>query len=189
MLPGVARKGKETIMAILSRWDPFGEMQRLTDQVLRGWTGEAQVRSFAPAVDIFEDEASIVVKAELPGVKPGDVHIDVENNVLTLSGERKLEREEKREGYHRIESVYGNFTRSFALPEAVDADKVEADMSEGILSVRIPKKPETAHKRIEVRARAGEGQPQGVKTVQAGEQSKQEGPAPAQPEPSQTQKT
>lgn len=145
-------------MAILSRWDPFGEMQRLTDQVLRGWTGETPARNFAPAVDIYEDDDAIVVRAELAGVKPEDVHIEVENNVLTLSGERKLEREDKREGYHRIESVYGTFTRSFALPDTADAEKVEADMNEGILTVRIPKKPETAHKRIEVKSKGGEQQ-------------------------------
>lgn len=138
-------------MATLSRWDPFGEMQRLTDQMFRAWGGPGERQGFAPAVDIYEDDDAITVGAELPGVRPEDVRIDVENNVLTISGERKLEREENREGYHRIESSYGSFTRSFALPESVDPTKVEAEIDQGILTVRIAKKPEVAPKRIQVK--------------------------------------
>ena len=151
-------------MAILSRWDPFHEMQRLTDQLFRGFTGQGvEMQTFAPAVDIYEDEGMITVSAQVPGVKSEDVHIDVENNVLTLTGERKLEREDKREGYHRIESSYGSFTRSFVLPESADAEKVDANLSDGVLTVRIPKRPEAAPKRIEVKAKerqmgSGEGQ-------------------------------
>jgi HSP20 family protein len=148
-------------MGTLSRWDPFGEMQRLTDQMFRNWAFDER-RTFAPAVDIYEDNEAISVRAELPGIKPEDVKISVENNVLTLSGERKLERSEEREGYHRIESSYGVFSRSFALPESVNADAVEADMNEGILTVRIPKKPEVAPKRIQVKGH-GEG-PKAVET-------------------------
>lgn len=141
-------------MATLSRWDPFNEMQRLTDQLFRGWTGAGgEMQNFAPAVDIYEDDGMITVQAQLPGVKAEDVHIDVENNVLTISGERKLEREDKREGYHRIESSYGSFTRSFVLPESADAEKVDASLSDGVLNVRIPKRPEAAPKRIEVKAK------------------------------------
>lgn len=143
-------------MAILSRWDPFSELQRLTDQMLRGGALEGTARGFAPAVNIYEDEGAIYVKAEVPGVSAQNVHIDVENNVLTISGERKLEREDKREGYHRIETAYGNFTRSFSLPESVDAEHVEADLTDGMLSVKIPKKPEVSPKRIEVKAKSPE---------------------------------
>jgi HSP20 family protein len=142
-------------MATLTRWDPFSEIQRLTDQVFRAWGGESATRGFAPAVDIYEDDNAIYVKAELPGVRPEDVHVDVENHTLTLRGERKLEHEEKREGYHRIESSYGSFTRSFALPESSDTEKVEADMSEGVLQVKIPKKAEVSPKRIEVKSKGG----------------------------------
>jgi HSP20 family protein len=141
-------------MASLSRWDPFGEMQRLTDQMFRAFGGEIERRTFAPAVDIFENGDAIFVKAELPGVKPEEVTISVDNNVLTLSGERKLERAAEREGYRRVESTYGCFTRSFALPESVKADEVEADLSEGVLTIKIPKKPEVAPKRIEVKGHA-----------------------------------
>jgi HSP20 family protein len=125
-------------------------MQRLTDQMFRAWGG-GERQGFAPAVDIYEDDDAITVKAEVPGVRPEDVRIDVENNVLTISGERKLEREEKREGYHRIESSYGSFTRSFALPESVDPNKVDAEIDQGILNVRIEKKPEITPKRIQVK--------------------------------------
>jgi HSP20 family protein len=140
-------------MPTLSRWDPFGEIQRLTEQMFRGWAGEGSTR-FSPAVDIYEGKDSIFVKAELPGVKPENVRVDVENNVLNIQGERKLEREDERKGYHRIESSYGSFTRSFALPESVDPHKVEADMSEGILTVRIAKRTEISPRRIEVKSRS-----------------------------------
>jgi HSP20 family protein len=122
--------------------------------MFRGWAGEGASRSFTPAVDIYEEKDSIFVKAELPGVKPEDVRIDVENNVLSIRGERKLEREEDREGYHRLESSYGSFTRSFALPESVDAQKVDAEINEGILTVRIAKRPEINARRIEVKSRS-----------------------------------
>jgi HSP20 family protein len=141
-------------MATLSRWNPFNEIQRLRDELFRGWPGQgSEVQNFAPAVDIYEDEGMITVSAQLPGVKAEGVHIDVENNVLTLSGERKLEREDKREGYHRIESSYGSFTRSFVLPESADSEKVEANLSDGVLTVRIPKRAEAAPKRIEVKTK------------------------------------
>lgn len=164
-------------MATLSRWDPFNEMQRLTDQLFRGWTGgSGEMQNFAPAVDIYEDEGTITVQAQVPGVKAEDVHIDVENNVLTISGERKLEREDKREGYHRIESSYGSFTRSFVLPEAADTEQVEANLSDGVLSVRIPKRPEAAPKRIEVKAKEGKGEVPKIETQkgQSVEQQQQE---------------
>jgi len=140
-------------MATLSRWDPFGEMQRLTDQLFRGIGTEERGRVFSPPVDIFEDQDAIYVKAELPGVSPENVEVNVENDVLTIRGERKMEAEEHRGGYLRMESIHGTFTRSFALPESVDAEKVEADLSDGVLTVRIPRKPEVAPKRVEVRAK------------------------------------
>lgn len=106
---------------------------------------------FAPAVDIFEEKDAIFVKAELPGIKADDIHINVENDVLTLHGERKLEREDTRDGYHRIERSYGTFTRSFALPKTVDADRVEAEMADGVLTLRIPKKAAAEPRRVSVK--------------------------------------
>jgi HSP20 family protein len=140
-------------MATLSRWDPFGDMQRLTERMLRDYSGSLEGRAFSPAVDIYEDSDAIYMKAELPGIKPDDVSIDVENHVLTLRGERKLEREDKREGYRRIESSYGAFTRSFALPEGAETEKVEAEIEDGVLKLRIPKQAEAATKNIPIKKR------------------------------------
>lgn len=169
-------------MATLSRWDPFGEMQRLTDQMFRSFGGGEERRTFAPAVDIYEDNEAIHVKAELAGVKPEDVSISVENNVLTLSGKRKLEKSEDREGYHRIETSYGVFTRSFVLPESVKADEVEAEMHDGILEVRIPKKPEVAPKRIQVK-----GHEEAPRQVEAPKQTEAKQPEVEQAESKQPQ--
>ena len=140
-------------MAFLNRWDPFTEIARLQDEVGRQFLGgERRGGSFSPAVDIYEDKEAIYLKAELPGVKPEEVNIHVENNILTLTGERKLEKSEDREGYHRIERTYGTFTRSFALPNNVSFEGVEADMAHGILSVKVPKKAEAQPKKITVRS-------------------------------------
>lgn len=146
-------------MAFLNRWDPFTEIARLQDEMTRHWSqapqGERRAASFAPAVDIFEDKDAIYVKAEIPGVKAEEVNIHVENNVLTLSGERKLAKAEDKDGYHRIERVYGTFTRSFALPNNVVSDQVEAELTDGILSVKLPKKAEPQPKKIAVKAGGG----------------------------------
>jgi HSP20 family protein len=111
-----------------------------------------------PAVDILEEEDAIVLKAELPGVKPEDVDITIENGMLTISGERRLESEEKRENYHRVESSYGSFSRSFALPDRVDPSSIEASMASGILNLRIAKRAEAQPRKIEVKASRGEEQ-------------------------------
>jgi HSP20 family protein len=156
-------------------------MQRLTEQMLRNWGGELEGRTFSPAVDIYEDADAIYLKAELPGIKPDDVNIDIENRVLTIRGERKLERDEKREGYRRIESSYGAFTRSFALPESVVADKVDAEIEDGVLKLRIPKQAEATAKRIPVKERAKGAEPRTVTATAKGEI--------AEPSPSEGQKT
>ena len=142
-------------MAYLNRWDPFTEIARLQDEMSRQFLpAEAARRSagFIPPVDIHEDKEAIYVAAELPGVKPEEVHLHVENNILTLTGERKFERDEKRDGFHRVERSYGTFTRSFALPNSVAGDQVQAEMNDGVLTVKIPKKTEVQPKRIEVKA-------------------------------------
>jgi HSP20 family protein len=137
---------------MLSRWDPFTELSRLQDEFFR--PSVRRELQFQPVVDIFEEKDAILLKAELPGVKLEDITIHVENNLLTLSGERKFEREEKREGYHRVESSYGKFTRSFALPTTVDADAIDASLDAGVLTLRLPKKAELQPRKIEVKARA-----------------------------------
>ncbi len=142
-------------MALLTRWEPFRDMARLQDEMSRlfedrlfkagesvGWT---------PACDIYEDEEGVTLKFELSGVEPKDVDVRFENGVLTLRGERKLELEEKKENYHRIERSYGTFTRSFSLPGTVDADKIRAESKNGVLSVFLPKRAEAKPRAIQVK--------------------------------------
>lgn len=142
---------------MLANWDPFTEMQRFQEELMNrrvaGRNGNGL--AFRPAVDIFEDDGQIVINAELPGMKPEDVDIDVHEGILTLRGERRLENEERREGYHRVERSYGSFSRSFSLPEGVDPDGCQANMTDGVLTVTLPKKPLPEPKKIEVKAAGG----------------------------------
>jgi HSP20 family protein len=149
-------------MAIV-RWEPFRDlvsiqdrMNRLFDDAFRGnprtqsedeWTLGG---SWAPVVDIFEKDGSIVLKAELPGVDPKSVDIRVENNTLSLRGERKLDSEVKRESYHRVERSYGTFARSFTLPTVVDTEKIKADFKDGVLQLTLPKREEAKPKQIQI---------------------------------------
>ena len=117
---------------MLVRWDPFEEMNRLHDHFLSG-RGLSK-RAFQVAVDIREEDDAFYVDAEVPGMSAEDVKVDVEKNVLTLSGERKVEKEEIEDTYRRVERQYGSFTRSFTLPETVDTDNISADLKEGVLA-------------------------------------------------------
>jgi len=108
------------------------------------------VGTWSPAVDIFETGDEIIVKAEVPGLAKDQIHVEVENGVLTLHGERKFEREVKEENYHRVERTYGAFHRSFSLPGSVDAEKVRAEMKDGILEVRLGKREQAKPKQITV---------------------------------------
>jgi HSP20 family protein len=101
-------------------------------------------------VDIYEHDGNIVLKAELPGIDPKDVDVRVENNVLTLRGERKLESEIKRDDYHRVERAYGKFSRSFTLPNVVDTEKIKADFKDGVLQVSLPQREEAKPKQISI---------------------------------------
>ncbi len=134
---------------MLTRFDPFAEINRFQNQLSRSF-GESE-KTFAPAVDIFEESDAIVVKAELAGVKPEEIQVEVENNVLSLRGERKLDKEEDQNGYHRIERWYGSFSRQFMLPRTVDAEKIDASTKDGVLTVRIPKKTEQKGQKIAVK--------------------------------------
>lgn len=146
-------------MAIL-RWQPFSTMaaEREFDRLFRdsfttfGGEREAEpsTRPWAPAVDIFETENSIVLKAELPGIDPKDVEVRVEDNTLYLKGERKFEKETKDENYHRVERSYGSFARSFSLPNSIDADKVAAEYKDGVLNLTLPKREEAKPKTIRI---------------------------------------
>ncbi|MEW6131221.1 MAG: Hsp20/alpha crystallin family protein [Acidobacteriota bacterium] len=108
------------------------------------------LKTWMPSCDIYETENEIVVKAELPGAKKEDVKVNIENNILTLSGERKFEEETRKENYVRVERKYGEFLRSFTLPMTVDANKVVADFKDGLLTITLPKKEEAKPKPIEI---------------------------------------
>jgi HSP20 family protein len=125
-------------------WEPFG--------LTAGKEEKLTVSEWMPRVDIVEDEKEFLVKAELPEMKREDVKVTVEEGVLTITGERKLEKEEKGKKYHRVESEYGSFLRSFALPTAVVADKVAAEFKDGVLKVHLPKDVKAeAKKAVEIK--------------------------------------
>ncbi len=139
---------------MLNHWDPFVDFARLSKDMFRypeAFNGEASNR-FVPAVDVTEEKDAYLVIAELPGLKAEDIQINVEKNVLTLSGERKLDHKEQKDGYVRVERAYGAFTRSFVLPDTADGEKVDANLSDGLLKVRIPKRPSAQPRKITVRA-------------------------------------
>jgi len=143
-------------MAMLTTWHPFRELARVQEEMNRAFGDERLLRAgesvgWTPSCDIYEDGEEIVVRAELAGVEPKDVEIRYENGVLTLKGERKLEMEEHRENYHRVELSYGTFTRGFSLPASIDAEKIRAESKNGVLHVHLPKKPEAKPKSIQVK--------------------------------------
>lgn len=143
-------------MAMLTRWDPWRELVRMQEELGRVFDDRWSLRSgesvgWTPAVDIYEDEEALTLRFELAGVEPKDVDIRFENGTLTLKGDRKLELEEKRDNYHRIERQYGSFTRGFSLPATVDAEKIKAESKNGVLVVTLPKKPEAKPKSIQVK--------------------------------------
>ena len=133
---------------MLVRWDPFEEMNRLHDHFFSGKGLSKQ--AFQVAVDIREEDDAFYVDAEVPGLSAEDIKVDIEKNVLTLSGERKVEKEETKDKYRRVERQYGSFTRSFSLPETVDADSISADLKDGVLELRLPKKEAPSPKQISV---------------------------------------
>ncbi|PYV91628.1 MAG: molecular chaperone [Acidobacteria bacterium] len=144
----------------LARWDPFRDlvalqdrMNRLFDESVRNVrTGDEALSSatWSPAVDIYETANEVVVKAELPEVNQSDIDIQVENNTLTLRGERKFDKETKQENFHRIERAYGVFSRSFTLPSTVDQERIKADYKDGILRISLPKREASKPKQIKV---------------------------------------
>ena len=141
-------------MAII-RWDPFREMTGMQDQVDRLWRGLLEGRrqeSWLPAVDVFDTKEAVVLKAELAGMKPEEIEIEVEDNVLTIKGERRFEEKVDEERYYRVERRFGSFQRSLALPQGVRADEIDAAYDDGILTVTVPKAEEEKPKKIEVTA-------------------------------------
>jgi HSP20 family protein len=146
----------------LVRWNPFGEMSllqnhmnRLFDTALQGWSGESNgTTSWIPAADIYESENELVVNLDLPGIDPTAVDVCVENNVLSIRGERQFDEKQNKENFHRVERPYGPFARSFTLSTAVDPDKIRANFKAGVLSITLPKAETAKPKRIQIAASA-----------------------------------
>ncbi|MCX7920320.1 MAG: Hsp20/alpha crystallin family protein [bacterium] len=144
-------------MAIV-RWSPFrdvlgirDEMDRLFDNFFAriGERGAFDT-SWAPSVDIYETKDAVVIDAELPGIKQNDISVTVSDNVLTIKGEKKQEKEVKEENYHRVERAYGSFSRSFTLPVGVQSDKIKASYKDGVLKITLPKAEEAKPKQIPI---------------------------------------
>jgi len=149
-------------MNALTRWNPFKDLDELESPLstffvrapLRRKNGELEsmtIAEWSPLVDITEDDKEYLIKTELPEVKKDDVKVTVETGVLTITGERKFEKEEKGRKYHRVERAYGNFVRSFTLPDDADANKVNAEFKDGVLKVHVAKSEAAKPKHIEVK--------------------------------------
>ena len=138
-------------MTMITRIDPFRELASFFENFTEP-TGKDQLTAgtFVPPVDVYEDEQNLVLKLEVPGVNEGDINVSVENNTLTIQGERKFEKEEKEENFHRIERRYGSFMRTFRLPNTVDSEKVEASYEKGILKIMLAKRAEAKPRQIKV---------------------------------------
>lgn len=145
-------------MAII-RWDPFRDMvtlrekmNRMFEDVFSGRTEdrELQAGTWAPSVDIFETENELVLTAEIPGIDEKDVEIKVEDNTLSIKGERKFEKETKEENFHRIERSYGSFYRAFTLPSSVDPERIQAEQENGVLKISMPKRQELKPRTVKI---------------------------------------
>lgn len=141
----------------ISRWEPFRgvtslqeEVNRLFESTLHGNRSEGSLTSWAPAVDIHEADDALVVNADLPGMKESELDVRVENNTLTIRGERKFETEVKEENYLRVERSYGSFTRGFTLPNTVKTEGISATYENGVLTVKLPKREETKPRQVKV---------------------------------------
>jgi HSP20 family protein len=141
----------------ITRWDPYREVVALQNRVnslfrdMNEGDDPVAAASFVPAVDIYEDAQKVMLKLEVPGIDQKDLDVRVENHTLTVKGERKLEKEEKEENFHRIERRYGSFYRAFTLPSTVDTESVSASYNAGVLKLELKKKPEAQPKQIEVK--------------------------------------
>jgi HSP20 family protein len=150
-------------MTVLTRFEPFRELSTLQDRLNRlfresqreGQDESLTTSSFAPAVDVYEDEHNFSLKIEVPGIDEKDIDVRLENNTLTVHGERKIEKDEKEENYRRVERHYGSFTRTFNLPTTVDAENVAASYDKGVLKITLPKKAEAKPKQIKVNIGTG----------------------------------
>ena len=154
------------------RYDPFRDLRTLQEEVnrlfstnlTRSFGDEGIARgAWAPSVDIYENKDQIVLEAELPGMKQDDFDLSIENSVITLRGERRFEKTDEADNYHRVERSYGAFTRSFTLPQTVSAEGATAEYNNGVLRVTLPKREETKARRIQV---SGTGSGSSSKTIE-----------------------
>lgn len=145
----------------LVKWEPFREVSRLRQEMDRLWEDffgpgprarRPWTEEWLPAVDVAETADKVTVKAEIPGLDPKEIDISLVGDLLTIKGEKKSEREEKKENYHMVERSYGSFSRALRLPVAVDADKIEAHYDQGVLTITCPKKEEVKPKAIPIKS-------------------------------------
>lgn len=141
------------------KYDPFRELRNLQDEMTRLFTGvtpanfgreDVMYGNWNPNVDIYEEKDHLVLEADLPGMKRDEFELSIENNVITLKGERKFEKKTEGDNYHRVERSYGSFTRSFTLPQTISAEGAKAEFNNGVLRVTLPKREETKARKIEV---------------------------------------
>lgn len=147
----------------LTRWDPMKEMISLRERMnclfedsllrSRGTEEELSAGNWAPAVDIYEQPEQIILRADLPGMSSDQIQLKVENNMLTISGERRFEKDVKRESYHRVERQYGTFMRSFSLPSGIDFENIRAEHRDGVLEIFLPKREGSKPKAIKIDVR------------------------------------
>lgn len=145
-------------MTTITRWGRVPNFTTFQDQVNKlfenSFNGNSAITSWAPSVDIYETENELVLKADLPGVTEKDIDIRVENNMLTVRGERQFENKVKEDNYLRVERTYGSFSRSFALPNTVNTEAVNAEYKNGVLTVQLPKRAESKLKQVKVNVAA-----------------------------------
>ena len=165
------------------KYDPFHDLRNLQDEMNRLFSGsisrggsqdEVLRGAWTPSVDIFENKNEIVLEAELPGMNSEDVNISIENNVLTLHSERKFEKKDEGDNFHRVERSYGSFTRSFTLPPTVSSENAQAEFQNGVLRLTLAKREEAKPRRIEIKAGSGDAQTKTIDTTaKSVEQSKE----------------
>ena len=149
-------------MNSITRWYPFRNVSTLQEQVNRLFDGNfspsgdhSTLTAWAPSVDVYETENELVIKADLPEVSEKDIDLRVENNMLTIRGERKFEQNVKEENYLRVERSYGSFSRSFSLPNTVDTQAIKAEYTDGVLTVTLPKRAESKPKQVKINVTNG----------------------------------
>jgi HSP20 family protein len=162
----------------LIHWQPVRELGTAQNDVSRFLNsffdtptvaGRGALRRWVPATDLVETETDFVLRADLPGLSESEVNIEFDDNVLTISGERKSEHEDRKTGYYRVERSFGSFRRTLTLPEGVDAESIRATFNNGVLEVTVPKPAQRAPRKVQISVGAGSDEPQAIETADAPE--------------------